>query len=140
MSEDESELAGGKDHEALSLHESLSLISQGEKQAVRGFLWQPLDTERLLQPSWPLGGEPGPWLLTLAPGASVMPWGVTSRHPGLAWEAGRLQRAQPIGSICTKMLAEQKGKQPSRGADAQRGFWEGRWSPLFVYFCGILAP
>ena len=34
MSEDESELAGGKDHEALSLHESLSLISQGEKQAV----------------------------------------------------------------------------------------------------------
>ena len=79
---------------------------------------------RASSPSWPLGGDPGPWLLTLAPGAIAMPWGITSRHPGLAWEAGRLQRAQPIGSICAKTLAEQKGKQPSRGADAQRGFCE----------------
>ena len=71
---------------------------------------------RASSPSWPLGGDPGPWLLTLAPGAIAMPWGITSRHPGLAWEAGRLQRAQPIGSICAKTLAEQKGKQPSRGA------------------------
>ena len=97
---------------------------------------------RASSPSWPLGGEPGPWLLTLAPGAIAMPWGITSRHPGLAWEAGRLQRAQPIGSICAKTLAEQKGKQPSRGGRRSERVLGGVLVPficLFLWDLGSLT-
>lgn len=72
--------------DALSLYESLSLISRGEKQAVKGFPWQPPWAVTCLRRSKRMGLAAGCW--PRPPVARAVSCSVPPRHLCLGWRPG----------------------------------------------------